>query len=190
MTGGLERRLVASALALSALAAIALGDVARGTGAAALTLLLASLAMSPVALVVSAPVAVACRAARRKIGVASAAVALAHASWALYRYVDPFVLDPIARLPWLRQGALALAILLALALTSFAPVQRALRIRAWSALHRLVYAAAILAAGHVLGVPFGSVKLGIAAVLLTCASLAARPLALALRRRARSPDPE
>lgn len=183
----LERRIVVGALALSGVVGVLLGSFSRGTGGAAITLLLGSLVMSPTALVVSAPQAVACRAARRTLGIASATVAIVHALFALPHYLDPLVLEPIATVPWLRHGALALGILVTLALTSFAAVQRVLRVRAWSALHRLVYPAAILACFHVLAVPFGSVRLGIAASVLTSILLLVRPLAQALRRpRARS----
>jgi sulfoxide reductase heme-binding subunit YedZ len=183
----LERRIFWGLLALAALAGVAMQSVSRGTGVAALTLLCASLALSPVASVVPAAGAVACRAARRKLGIASALFATIHACWALPRYLDPLVLEPIARVPWLRQGAIALAILVVLALTSFAPIQRALRVRAWSSLHRLVYVAGLLASIHAIAVPFGSVRVGIAALALTALFLLVRPLTAVLGRRSASP---
>jgi len=174
---------VALGLALTAGAGHA---IARATGGAAITLLSISLAMSPIAQLVSAPSAVACRAARRTLGIASATVALAHALWALPTYLAPLTLSPIGALPWLRQGALALLLLLSLLVTSFPVLQRALAVRAWSALHRLAYLAAILASLHALGVPFGSSTVGIAACTATVVVLLARPLVLVLRRRPRA----
>lgn len=191
-----ERRLLLGALLTSALVGLGLGafasaghGIARATGAAAITLLMTSLAMSPLARLLPAVWAVACRAARRRIGIAAALVALVHACLALPSYLAPLTLGPIASLPWLRHGAIALSILLVLLVTSFPALHRPLRVRAWSALHRLAYVAALFAALHALAVPFGSVRLGIAALLFTFVSLVARPLTLVLTKRAISrPD--
>jgi DMSO/TMAO reductase YedYZ heme-binding membrane subunit len=60
---------------------------------------------------------------------------------------------------------------------------RALRVRAWSALHRLAYFAAILASAHALAVPFGGTGVGLAACTMTLVVLVARPLTLLVRRR-------
>lgn len=189
-----ERRIVTLALALAALVAVVLGALAlpghgltRATGAAAITLLLVALAASPIARLVPPVWAVPLRGARRRVGIASALVAAGHAVLALASYLSPLALGPLLALPWLRHGAIALAILVALLLTSFPVLQRALRVRAWSALHRLAYVAGVFGALHAAGVPFGSVYVGLTALSLLAILLLARPLALLLGRRPR-PD--
>ncbi len=193
----LDQRLTVAALGLAALAGVWAATLARpghglarGTGTVAIVLLLLALASSPAAPWLAPARAVALRVGRRRVGIAAALVALGHACIALSSYVSPLVLSPIAAVPWLRHGALALGILAALLLTSFAAVQRALRVRAWSALHRLVYAAAILASLHALGVPFGSGLPGAAALLVTALSLLARPASRLARRRRPPAAPE
>jgi sulfoxide reductase heme-binding subunit YedZ len=57
---------------------------------------------------------------------------------------------------WLRAGLLTLAILAILSITSYDMVIRSLRLQHWKELHRLVYAAAVALALHVLLGPFGS----------------------------------
>jgi sulfoxide reductase heme-binding subunit YedZ len=170
------------ALGLRASDAHALG---LATGGAALTLLLASLACSPIARVTTPEWSVALRSARRRLGIASAVVAAAHACLALPSYVTPLTLTPIATLPWLRHGAIALSILAALAITSFPRLTGVLRVRAWSALHRLAYVAAILGALHALAVPFGSVRIGLLALAIVAVLLAVRICLSFVRPRAR-----
>lgn len=179
--------LVAALLAMTASPGHGL---AGATGGAAITLLFSSLAMSPIARIAPAAIAMKARAARRLLGIASASVALAHAALALPTYLDPLTLAPFVGLPWLRDGALALFILVTLLVTSFPVLQRALRVRAWSALHRLAYLAAIFGSLHALGVPFGGVRVGLAACTATAVLLIARPLSLAVRRRPESPADE
>ncbi len=164
--------------------------LARATGGAAIALLFFSLAMSPLARLAAPELAVKARVARRQLGIASASVAIAHAALALPTYVAPLTLAPFVGLPWLRDGALALSILVTLLVTSFPVLQRALRVRAWSALHRLAYLAAIFASFHALGVPFGGAGVGLAACTVTVVLLIARPLSLAVRRRPESPADE
>lgn len=186
----LDRRITAAALSIAgSLAAWAAAsarpghELARASGVLALVALVLALAATPVADSLGAVAATAMRAARRWVGIAAAVAAALHAAIALPTYLDPLSLGPIAALPWLRHGALALGILLALLITSFAGPRRALRIRAWSALHRLVYVAALLAALHALAVPYGSVRPGLWALVATLAALVARPLARLVRRR-------
>ena len=186
---GRERRIFGGVVAASLVVALLLGSVARGTGGAAITLLLGSLAMSPLSRVLPPAWALASRTVRRRLGIASAGVAVGHALFAFPTYLDPLVLGPITALPWLRHGFLALGILCALLVTSFPVLQRALRVKAWSSLHRLAYVAAALASLHALAVPFGSIRLGIVSLSVTALLLVARPLTWALRRRA-APDPE
>jgi sulfoxide reductase heme-binding subunit YedZ len=185
-----ERRLALAAVVIAsilatrwALAASPGHGLARATGGAALVLLLCSLTMSPLSRLVSPAWAMACRGARRTIGIACAIVALTHAALAWSSYLQPLALGPILALPWLRHGALALVILVTLLVTSFPVLQRALRVRAWSALHRLAYFAAIFASLHALGAPFGSTEIGLAACTMTLVLLILRPLTLLVRRR-------
>jgi DMSO/TMAO reductase YedYZ heme-binding membrane subunit len=185
-----ERRVVLAAFVIAIMAATRWALVARPghalavwTGGATLVLLLCSLAVSPLSRVVAPAWAIACRAARRTIGIACAIVALGHAALAWSSYLQPLALAPILALPWLRHGALALLILVTLLVTSFPMLQRALRVRAWSALHRLAYFAAIFASLHALGSPFGSTEVGLAACTTTLVLLIARPLTLLVRRR-------
>jgi sulfoxide reductase heme-binding subunit YedZ len=185
-----ERRIHAIVIAVVLGVELALGlhasashAVGIATGGAALTLLLSSLVCSPIAIVASPVWSVALRSARRRLGIASAIVAALHASLALPAYVEPLTLAPIATLPWLRHGALALAILLAMLATSFPRLTAALRVRAWSALHRLGYAAALLGSLHALAVPFGSVRVGVLALSIVAIALAVRICLLILRPR-------
>ena len=189
-----EKRVFAVAVAVSIGVGLAVGmrgasrALGLGTGGAALTLLIASLACSPLALLTTPAWSVALRAARRRLGITSALVALAHASLALSRYLAPLTLGPVGALAWLRHGALALAILLALLTTSFPRVTAALRVRAWSALHRLVYPAALLASLHALAVPFGSVRVGILALSAVATLLVVRICLAVARLRSRTPE--
>jgi sulfoxide reductase heme-binding subunit YedZ len=88
---------------------------------------------------------------RRTLGLASFAYAGAHL--AVYLWLDmgfdlrELSVD-VAERPFILVGALVLLCLLPLAATSTAAAQRALGARRWKALHRLVYAAVLLAALH------------------------------------------
>lgn len=187
-------RNVTLAISIFALVAGAVGAVEvspehrwmKGTAGAALTLLLASLACSPAATILGGrrpALAVALRRARRWLGLETAAVALVHATLACFGYLGGIELGAIAAVPSLRHGALALLVLAALSLTSFPVVARALRVRAWSALHRLVYAAALLVGLHALAAPLADVGGGVFALGAVVALLIARPIALALGSR-------
>lgn len=164
------------------------------TGGLAIALLISSLACSPVAVLLApkrAMGSVALRRARRWLGLSAALAALTHATAGAYGYLGRIALDPIFGVPWLRHGALALVLLGALSLTSFPAVTRALHVRAWSALHRLVYPAALLAALHATAAPFGDVSGGAFALFLVVALLLARPIARAIvsRRRPSAIEP-
>ncbi len=185
----------ATALSLSVAVSSAL-DVSSehrlisGSGALAITLLLFALACSPAATWLApkrVELAVALRRARRSLGVLAMLAALSHATLGMVGYLGSLDLGPILTVPWLRDGGLALLILVALGLTSFPIVTRTLHVRAWSALHRLVYASALLAALHATGAPFGEAWVGITTLLVVLALLLARPIvhAIALRRAAR-----
>jgi sulfoxide reductase heme-binding subunit YedZ len=84
---------------------------------------------------------------RRNFGVATFAYAAGHTVVYLARKQDPGLILSEAMEPWLWAGWLALAIFLALALTSTDAAVRALR-RWWKRLHRLVYASAVLTFVH------------------------------------------
>lgn len=118
---------------------------ARATGYLALIFLLAALAVSPIARVTGW--AAASPRLRRSLGLASAALAFAHAA---YVWSTPLVIEALQLVaePQLRAGATALAILLVLALTSFPLITRAVRVRLWKPLHRLAYAAAAISVHH------------------------------------------
>jgi sulfoxide reductase heme-binding subunit YedZ len=60
----------------------------------------------------------------------------------------PDILADIAKRPFILVGTLAFLVLLALAATSFQRAIRALGGKLWQALHRTVYAAALLAVLH------------------------------------------
>lgn len=185
-----ERRVLALALVLAVgLGGLgASGGLARFTGIVALATLVLTLLASPLGRLTRGEWGLALRAARRPLGISSALVALAHASLALAAYLPSWSLAPIARLPWMRHGALALTLLAPLLVTSFPAAQRALRVRAWSALHRLAYAAAVLGCLHSVEVPYGNPTLGLALTLILGLSLLARPLLGLLRKR--SPERE
>ena len=162
-----------------------------GTGALAIALLLTSLACAPTAALVPnghAVLRVALKQARRWLGLSATLLALVHAMLAMNGYLGGIVLRPILEVPWLRDGGLALTILVALSLTSFPAITRALRVRAWSALHRLVYLGAALAAIHALGAPFGAVSGGVLASLAVLVLLVARPIAWAIRSKRPAPE--
>jgi sulfoxide reductase heme-binding subunit YedZ len=84
---------------------------------------------------------------RRNLGVATFAYAAFHTLVYVARKGDIGLIISEAAEPWLWAGWLALAIFLALALTSNDAAVRALR-RWWKRLHRLVYAGAVLMFVH------------------------------------------
>jgi DMSO/TMAO reductase YedYZ heme-binding membrane subunit len=131
--------------------------VLQGTGWAAAGALLLSLSIRPAGALIG-------RLWRRRVSVApwrrlsgmtAAALATLHASIAATTYLAG-ALDHVFAIAWLRAGASALLVLLALWLTSFPRVVRALRIQHWKALHRLAYVAGLLVFQHALLSPFAS----------------------------------
>ena len=128
---------------------------ARGTGWAAVTALLLALSATPAAALVRRLLGTRLPVApfRRAAGITAAALGSVHASVALSTYLQgawAHLLD----IAWIRAGVLALAVLLALLVTSFPRVTRALRISHWKALHRLAYVAGALAFQHAVLAPF------------------------------------
>jgi sulfoxide reductase heme-binding subunit YedZ len=125
--------------------------------------------------------------ARRPLGIAAALAALTHGAVALGAYVGDEWAGALTAIPWMRSGALALALLLPLLATSFPPVVRRLGVRLWKPLHRLAYVSAALAVHHVLLAPFAPRAWGLAlAALLFCLALARVP---GRRRDATMADP-
>jgi DMSO/TMAO reductase YedYZ heme-binding membrane subunit len=123
--------------------------IERATGWGALSLLALSLSITPIRrLAPRLPIGP----WRRTLGVTGALAGLAHAAIGAVRYAG-LSLATLDALPWLRHGALAALVLLPLLLTSFAPITRALSVRAWKALHLAAYAATPLALLHALESP-------------------------------------
>jgi sulfoxide reductase heme-binding subunit YedZ len=130
----------------------------QGSGYAALAALLLALTTSPLVALARflgwrvAPGA-AVGAFRRALGLSAATFATAHATLVLTTYLSDAWLAVLGR-PFLRSGALALCILLAMALTSFPRLVRVLRVDLWKQLHVLGFVAALLVLHHLLLSPF------------------------------------
>jgi sulfoxide reductase heme-binding subunit YedZ len=120
----------------------------RGSGDWALRLLCVALAVTPLRHWTGVP---ALMRLRRMLGLYAAFYAVFH--FLCYAWLDmglepaPIVKD-IAKRPFILAGSAALTLLLALAATSFKRAIQALGARRWQALHRAVYAAALLALLH------------------------------------------
>lgn len=114
---------------------------------------------------------------RRLAGLGGAALAAAHATLGLgvlgAASLDE-VLAMLSGVPYLRHGALAIAVLAPLALTSFPTLNARLGLRTWSTLHRGVYVAVALAALHVLAGPSADPRLATAIAFVIAALLLAR----------------
>lgn len=137
----------------------------RASGWAPAVVLALSLAVTPCAGLVRRVRGVAPRRAsslRRALGIIAASLALVHAIVALNVYVPRPWVAVIRGVPWLSSGALALVVLVALLITSFPSLTRALRVRAWKPLHRLAYVAAALVAHHLALGPFAP-RIGVVA---------------------------
>jgi len=91
---------------------------------------------------------------RRWLGIAAASLAIVHAIAALVVYLPRGAWGAITSIVWLRSGAVALALLVPLLITSFPAATQRLRVRAWKPLHRLAYAAIVLVLHHLFLAPF------------------------------------
>jgi sulfoxide reductase heme-binding subunit YedZ len=133
--------------ALGRLSVNPIRDVTLRTGRTALNMLVLSLACTPLALVTGRA---AIRALRRPLGLYAAFYAVLHflvyAAWDYQLQFDLIWLE-LRSNRFLQVGLAALIILVALAVTSLRPLVRRMR-RAWVWLHRLAYAAGLLAALH------------------------------------------
>lgn len=137
----------------------------RASGWLAALALLSALSCTPIARLVGragrGALALRVTRARRWLGIASAIAASGHAAVAIVSYLGvedgptlSRACSAIASTAWLRSGALALAVLAPLLVTSFPRAVRALRVRLWKPLHRLAYVAAALALHHLVLAPF------------------------------------
>jgi sulfoxide reductase heme-binding subunit YedZ len=112
------------------------------------------------------------RALRRSFGLAAASCGAIHGVYALVAL--PGIPGLSLSVAWLRAGLLSLGILLTLFATSYDVVIRSLRLQHWKELHRLVYAAAIALAMHVILGPFGSPAIEVSFLSLVCLLLVLR----------------
>ena len=120
----------------------------RSTGDWALRALCVVLALTPLRVTVAVP---ALARWRRMLGLFAFFYAFLHVlsySWLDMGLDVPDILADIAKRPFILVGALAFLVLLVLAATSFQRAIRALAGKRWQALHRTVYAAALLAVLH------------------------------------------
>ncbi len=120
----------------------------RSTGEWALRALCVVLALTPLRVAFAVP---ALARWRRMLGLFAFFYAFLHVlsySWLDMGLDVPDILVDIAKRPFILVGTLAFVVLLALAATSFQRAIRALGGKRWQALHRTVYAAALLAVLH------------------------------------------
>ena len=120
----------------------------RSTGDWALRALCVVLALTPLRVAFAVP---ALARWRRMLGLFAFFYACLHVlsySWLDMGLDVPDILADIAKRPFILVGTLAFVVLLALAATSFQRAIRALGGKRWQALHRTVYAAALLAVLH------------------------------------------
>lgn len=127
--------------------AMSYGEFIHWSGDISVWLLIATLAISPLRRAIRGSVSVWLGARRRDFGVATFGYAAGHLGAYLVRKADPGLIWKEGAEPGLLTGWIALAMLLALAVTSNDASVRWLK-AGWKRLHLLVYAAAILTAAH------------------------------------------
>lgn len=122
---------------------------------------------------------------RRPLGIAAGICALAHAILAYQLYLHRDLIESLREIAWLRSGALALAVLLVLLITSSKRVVRALGLRLWKPLHRFAYVAGALVVHHLLLAPFAprASVLALSAVLALGLCVRAASAGVRVRRR-------
>jgi sulfoxide reductase heme-binding subunit YedZ len=161
-------------------------DLSHLLGWLAAVALAASLAVSPAARWASRERRTRLVPMRRRLGLAGLALATAHALVVVPAALAPphlgDLLPMIEALPYVRHGALALALLVPLGVTSFPALNARLGLRAWSTLHRAVYAASVLVALHVVAGPEVDPRAALVLCAATGALLLARALGAALLR--------
>ncbi len=115
---------------------------------------------------------------RRLLGLGGALAALVHACVSVVALLAVGSLDEtitiVSAVPYLRHGALALALLAPLALTSFPALNARLGLRTWQSLHRAVYVVIALVVLHVLAGPSADPRVALAIAALAVLSLVAR----------------
>jgi sulfoxide reductase heme-binding subunit YedZ len=151
--------------------------IQRWTGLPALTLLLGSLAVTPLRRLTGWNPLIRLR---RPLGLAAYAYAVLHVlSYLVFdqELSAVAIADDIVEHPWVLVGASAFLLLTPLALTSTDASVRRLGGRRWQKLHRLVYPAAILAALHFLWLVKRDVSLPLAYLTVLAVLLGARLLA-------------
>jgi sulfoxide reductase heme-binding subunit YedZ len=171
----------ATLLVLYATGTYSYGQVVGESGEWAARLLILTLAVTPLRMVFrKGPIIRWLVRRRRDFGVATFAYALGHTIVYLIRKADPGLIIEEAVDPWLLAGWIAMAILLALALTSTDGAVRALG-RWWKRLHRFVYAAAVLLFVHWLLSAFDPTAAYVHLAILAALELAR--IALTIRQR-------
>lgn len=172
MTRAAAKRVAARACACAALAALVVIGASglaesyplarelrwiRGSGQLAFGALGLALCVSPLGALAArlgrGPDPLLLAALRRALGITSACAALLHAALVLSTYLAD-ARSAVLDVPFLRSGALALAILVALLATSFPALVRALHVRLWKELHWLAFPALLLVFHHLLLSPF------------------------------------
>jgi sulfoxide reductase heme-binding subunit YedZ len=151
--------------------------VARGTGYVTIGLLLATLTVTPFSRALRHATAY-----RRPFGLATAVASLLHLA-AVVALDDSVLRLPLVLDPHSRTGFLSFLVLMVLGLTSFPGVVRALHVRLWKPLHRMVYGATALGLLHLAQSAFASRHLTLLLVVATVLLLAVRPLSVAIGRR-------
>jgi sulfoxide reductase heme-binding subunit YedZ len=157
--------------------------LARAIGWCAAGLLLASLFMTPLSRAFSARRR-ALTEARRALGIAAASLSILHVTLGLAGPLDG-AWSAVLTWPHLRAGLGAVVVLAALLVTSFPRLTRALSVRLWKPLHRLVYVAAGLVVLHLFHGPFAPRAKAAVFALLVATAFVAR----LVPRRSRASDP-
>lgn len=146
--GLLPLALLLFAAATGGLEADPVKDITHRTGKAVLTLLLATLAVTPVRRVTGWNGVIA---ARRPLGLFAFFYAVLH--FFIYlgdqAFAPAYIVEDVAKHPYVTAGFTAFCLLIPLALTSTRASIRRLGKR-WVAIHRLIYAAALLGVIHFL----------------------------------------
>jgi len=162
------------------------GEVLHASGELAVQLLIATMAVTPLALMFPrARLTQWLRRRRRYLGVATFGYSLMHTVVYLARQADLGVILEDARSVAIWTGWIALILMLALAVTSNDASIRWLR-RRWHRLHRLVYVAAILTLAHWILTAFDPTSAWVYAGILVAVQLV-RVGASLWHRRARRP---
>ncbi|MBX3170339.1 MAG: ferric reductase-like transmembrane domain-containing protein [Candidatus Eremiobacteraeota bacterium] len=113
---------------------------------------------------------------RRRLGITAAMLASLHTLIVWRTLFGGNAVDPFRETQWAQLGLAAWVLLLFLWLTSYSPVVRRLRIKNWSSLHRLAYAATFLALLHGLLAPWSNIYIQLGLLIFFLLSVALRGL--------------